>query len=316
MSLEPSCILCLSQCDNGGFLTSCEHFFCSRCVQRLQQQRQHNGNGLQACPICKKQDIKLLPLTHKSLRPLFQDPGAIMNQSQRVVTAQLMHYRQIHHRMREALKVLNAKYQGMDGTLKATQRELQETKETLRTVQQYTQKQKKEIEELSKSSSAQPYHPSGISHSRESSFSARLSPHQHTAKEHMPLWASGQGATGTSPSPSFPHLCGEEPQSPCHTKAQIPHSFPSLGWSATSSVMKRCREDEGAAARSDNPSPAPKPAAPPFHIARHLHQAQAPLLSTPLVQSLNPQFVRCSSGSRALPSPVRAFQSPGGPSRV
>lgn len=165
MSLEPTCILCLSACDQNGVLTSCDHFFCSRCVQRLQKTNSinHNnhhpgGNGNeggatsgQACPICKMPGYQVMPVAHKNLRPLFQDSVLPMEQSSRVIKSQLHHYRQIQRRMAEALKVLNTKYQTMEKALKQAKQELRETKETLRTVQQYTQKQKKEIDALSKS---------------------------------------------------------------------------------------------------------------------------------------------------------------------
>lgn len=188
MALIPSCSLCLAICDAQSFLTSCEHFFCGRCVRRLQHPAlrsfRENGScgdgalgppfsafgeansasssstslqsGLEklppsvpVCPVCKAKGYQLLPITNKNLRPLFEDTSGAMERNQRVVSAQLRHYRQIHRRMTEALKALNTNYRALEKNHKAVQQELRDTKETLRTLQQYTAKQKQEIDSLS-----------------------------------------------------------------------------------------------------------------------------------------------------------------------
>lgn len=189
MALIPSCALCLTVCDAQSFLTSCEHFFCGRCVRRLQHPALRSFNGgngsgedktglpfegfgaadscssvqggvekappsTPVCPVCKARDYQLLPITHKNLRPLFEDTSATMERNQRVVSAQLRHYRQIHQRMTDAFKVLNTNYRALEKKIKSLQQELKDTKETLRTLQQYTEKQKQEIEMLSSQKAA------------------------------------------------------------------------------------------------------------------------------------------------------------------
>lgn len=253
MSLQPTCILCLSACDAASFLTSCEHFFCGRCAKRLLQGAPSVGGNscsplsLPApCPICRKPGVQLLSLTHRSIRPLFQDPTELMQQSNRMVSAQLRHYRQIHQRMMEALKVLNTKYQGMERALKDTKRELQDTKATLRTVQQFTQKQNKEIDELSRAASQKGLQP----HGREEGSSAapRLSPSLSSRRpSEDPEWVSmlmRGGSCAGDTAHAFPRT---------HSASQIPlnsspASFSALGWAATSGVLKRSRDDETARA--------------------------------------------------------------------
>lgn len=174
-----------------------------------------------------------MAIAHKNLRPLFQDTCVTMEQSNRVIKSQLHHYRQIQHRMTEALKVLNTKYQAMEKSLKAAKHELKETKETLRTVQQYTQKQKKEIAVLSKNASV-PI--AGSSHS------SHCSPHANTGGSSS---SSGGGRRGDQPSPPrhpypFPPPQGPPPTPHASTEGlyypqqpQMPYTH---GRAASSSV--------------------------------------------------------------------------------
>eukprot|EP00796_Vickermania_ingenoplastis_P004327 gene4327-3141_t len=267
MSLQPTCILCLSLCDGSGFLT-----IVPRCPYRRPPSK--------ACPVCKKQGYQLLSLSHKSVRPLFQDPMEIMQQSNRVLGAQLLHYRQIQQRMTEALKVLNSKYQQMDRSLKAAKQELHDTKETLRTVQQYTQKQSQEIDALSR----------GASHAGQDCYRAQRLPSQPVSRQ------------GSEDPHCWPWLAGHP--SPSQSRAEGSHSHSGsgmgLGWSATSSVMKRPREGNpssgGGSGKRSTPSATGDRGAP-------VPPSTSPLLSTPLVQSLQTHYREPSTATKAAPTP-------------
>lgn len=278
MALIPSCALCLAVCDAQSFLTSCEHFFCGRCVRRLQHPalRSFTGNsdnvedktglhfgtfgtvdsgGTQGgseklpppiCPICKARGYQLLPITHKNLRPLFEDTSAVMEQNQRVVSAQLRHYRQIHRRMTDAFKVLNTNYRALEKKMKTLQQELKDTKETLRTLQQYAEKQKKEIEVLSSSkvssdsaralsgdyfscssqgngqrlrqSGPPPQAPSTASSTRYCP-SGEERQYRSSSWENTEVWDCQSGAQRVHAAPPSPHL-------PVHMSSQYAHRYP------------------------------------------------------------------------------------------
>lgn len=324
MALIPSCSLCLAVCDAQSFLTSCEHFFCGRCVRRLQHPalrsfRENGGCGdtasgppfsafgevdsaspssisLQSgleklppsapvCPVCKAKGYQLLPITNKNLRPLFEDTSAAMERNQRVVSAQLRHYRQIHRRMTEALKVLNTNYRTLEKNHKAVQQELKDTKETLRTLQQYAAKQKQEIDSLSfqKTVSDPMRSPNSdyfLRSSQGGDYPPRnpyppRSPHYPPSREDQYASAPWEkqeafyGRSGDSrvyppsqpppkamsaddaPRYSYPYRSPQQiPATPPCPPLQVPSSpssAPPLGWAATSSMMTAFkRSREGA----------------------------------------------------------------------
>lgn len=333
MSLQPTCLLCLSPCDGNSFLTSCEHFFCSRCTQQLNHPQAGLHKKLSSsdsatlsgmvCPICKARGYQLLPVTHKSLRPLFQDAAAAISQSQRVLTSQLRHYRQVHRRMSEALKALSKKCSDMEKNLRLTTQELGDTKETLRTVQQYTQKQKKEIDALSQQRGNS--HPSDPRYGHPCPGSHRGTSHGSGGRQisEDPQWVQqmmrGSTPIALSQVPTEPLLYDRAPNPSLFTpqgyRVPSPHdsqgagmhsnrftapsrgdsnssaAFPgSFGWSAVSSVLKRPREaDSQSSHRPSNQSPAQtNPAVPSHRFPSATCFSMPPSTDSPSVSRVQP----------------------------
>ncbi|KAG5509508.1 hypothetical protein JKF63_06213 [Porcisia hertigi] len=104
MSFQPICVLCLSDCDRGGGVTSCNHYLCSRCVARLPTAA--------PCPLCQ-QPYQLVKLDNPNVQQLLQDGTMALERMSKVTGSQLRHYQQIVCRMRQALAMLHDQHQDM-----------------------------------------------------------------------------------------------------------------------------------------------------------------------------------------------------------
>lgn len=96
---NPICILCLRSCDSSGCLSSCNHFFCARCVPRLPPANPPSAPP--QCPVCKK-PYRLVSINSTAVQPLLQDPHSLL----KVVSNQYARQRHVIARMQEALKAL------------------------------------------------------------------------------------------------------------------------------------------------------------------------------------------------------------------
>ncbi|KAG5483984.1 hypothetical protein LSCM1_05835 [Leishmania martiniquensis] len=104
MSFQPICVLCLSDCDRGGGVTSCSHYFCSRCVARLPTAA--------PCPLCQR-PYQLIQLDHPNVQQLMQDGATALGRTEKIISSQVRHYQQIIRRMRQALAMLHSQHQDM-----------------------------------------------------------------------------------------------------------------------------------------------------------------------------------------------------------
>ncbi|KAG5484298.1 hypothetical protein LSCM4_07864 [Leishmania orientalis] len=104
MSFQPICVLCLSDCDRGGGVTSCSHYFCSRCVARLPTAA--------PCPLCQR-PYQLIQLDHPNVQPLMQDGATALERTEKIISSQVRHYQQVIRRMRQALTLLHDQNQNM-----------------------------------------------------------------------------------------------------------------------------------------------------------------------------------------------------------
>ena len=55
MPFRPSCAVCVSDCDGNAFLSSCQHFLCSRCWTKYQTSQPPTTTSTTTCPRCQKQ---------------------------------------------------------------------------------------------------------------------------------------------------------------------------------------------------------------------------------------------------------------------
>ncbi|CAJ1006455.1 hypothetical protein Q4I28_001770 [Leishmania naiffi] len=104
MSFQPICVLCLSDCDRGGGVTSCNHYLCSRCAARLPTAA--------PCPLCQR-PYQLIKLDHPNVQQLLQDGATALERTEKVISSQMRHYQQVIRRMRQALAMLHSQNQEM-----------------------------------------------------------------------------------------------------------------------------------------------------------------------------------------------------------
>ncbi|CCW61910.1 unnamed protein product [Phytomonas sp. EM1] len=127
MPFNPICIFCLADCDAEGKLSSCHHFFCSRCVQRMTADP---GFGT-SCPICQK-PYQFSCLKSNTIQPLFRDAGTTLQYSTKLVCNQIFHYQQVIARLRAVLRALHGKLQVLETQIRqkdqALMRALEENK--------------------------------------------------------------------------------------------------------------------------------------------------------------------------------------------
>ncbi|CAD2219513.1 hypothetical protein ADEAN_000702100 [Angomonas deanei] len=197
---QPICIICLGDCDPQGVITSCNHFFCSRCNARLPPTANH------ACPACKKPSYGRMHLSNSSLTPLFQDVSQSFATTVKVATSQQQHAQQIVARMRGALKLLNSKYQESTEQLKQCRGSLAQSEAT---VQQLTQQVQRLQEELHRRGA----HPSPSQHYAPPPPRDQLPNNNNNSSLHKPLgWSTtSQIAAKRVREESVPHRSEEPP---------------------------------------------------------------------------------------------------------
>ncbi|KNH08445.1 60S ribosomal protein L35a-like protein [Perkinsela sp. CCAP 1560/4] len=104
MSNRPLCIACCAECDTKSALTTCRHFFCSACVQKLIRNEKH------FCPQCKQNCgvIRLGdPTFPAELRELIVgNPEAMLQRAMRVSEFQRKQQTDVTSRAKEIISHL------------------------------------------------------------------------------------------------------------------------------------------------------------------------------------------------------------------
>ncbi|GET86867.1 hypothetical protein, conserved [Leishmania tarentolae] len=104
MSFQPICVLCLGDCNRDGGITSCNHYFCSRCISRLP--------AAAPCPLCQR-PYQLVKLDYPNAQQLLQDGATALERTEKLIISQVRHYQEVIRRMRQALVMLHGQHQDM-----------------------------------------------------------------------------------------------------------------------------------------------------------------------------------------------------------
>ncbi|CCW66853.1 unnamed protein product [Phytomonas sp. Hart1] len=114
-----------------GALSSCNHFFCFRCVQKIKSAPAFGSS----CPICKK-CYNLFSLKSSNINPLLLDADITLQNNTKLVSNQIFYYQQTIARMRSVLmnmrdkfKVLESQMQEKDNALTRALEERQRQQE-------------------------------------------------------------------------------------------------------------------------------------------------------------------------------------------